>query len=140
MKEDFETAYDFLKANMHELSPDESLDDYNVNVQVLNPGNADEGEGTSVAFLIGIISGILDRPIRSGLIILGETSLMGELVKVSSLVDKLQLASDAGAKQVLLPTNNKDELAKVPNELLDEIELLFYQDSINAATKAMNIE
>jgi ATP-dependent Lon protease len=140
MKEDFETAYDFLKANMHELSPDESLDDHNVNVQVLNPGNADEGEGTSVAFLVGIISGILDRPLRSGLVVLGETSLMGELVKVNSLVDKLQLASDAGAKQVLLPTENKDDLGKVPNELLDELELLFYRDPINAASKAMNIE
>jgi ATP-dependent Lon protease len=140
MKEDFETAYDFLKANMHELSPDESLDDHNVNVQVLNPGNANEGEGTSVAFLVGIISGILDRPVRSGLVVLGETSLMGELVKVNSLVDKLQLASDAGAKQVLLPTENKDDLGKVPNELLDELELLFYRDPINAASKAMDIE
>jgi predicted ATP-dependent Lon-type protease len=28
----------------------------------------------------------------------------------------------------------------VPNELLDELELLFYRDPINAASKAMNIE
>jgi len=140
MKEDFETAYDFLKASMHELSPDDSLDDHNVNVQVLNPGNADEGTATSVSFLVAIISGILDRPVRSGLVVLGETSLMGELVKVNSLVDKLQLATDAGAKQVLLPAENKKDLAKVPNELLDELQLVFYTDPLNAASKAMNIE
>lgn len=139
MKEDFETAYDFLKANMHEFSPDQSLDDYDINVQVVNPGGADEGEETSMAFLIGIISGVLDRPIRSQLVVLGETSLMGELNKVNSLVDKLQLASDAGATQVLLPTQNKTDLGKVPNELLDELELVFYTDPINAATKAMDI-
>lgn len=139
MKNNFETAYDFLKANMHEFSPDESLEEYDINVQVLNPGNADEGEGTSVGFLVGIISGILDRPVRSQLVVLGETSLMGELVKVSSLVDKLQLASDAGATQVLLPTQNKTDLGKVPNELLDEIELIFYSDPVNAASKAMDI-
>lgn len=139
MKDDFETAYDFLKANMREFSPDQSLDDYNINVQVLNPGNADEGEETSMAFLVGIISGVLDRPVRSQLVVLGETSLMGELVKVNSLVDKLQLAADAGATQILLPTQNKADLANVPNELLDELELVFYTDPINAATKAMNI-
>jgi ATP-dependent Lon protease len=131
--------YDFLKANIHELSPDESLDGHNVNVQVLNPGNADEGEGTSVAFLVGIISGILDRPVRSGLIVLGETNLMGELVKMNSLVDNLHLASDAGAKRILLPIKNKDDLDKVPNEILDELELLFYRDPINAAKGSVQI-
>ena len=139
MKEDFETAYDFLKANMHEFSPDQSLDDYNINVQVLNPGNAAEGKGASMAFLVGVISGVLDRPVRSQLVILGETTLMGELVKVNSLVDKLQLASDAGATQILLPTQSKTDLGKVPNELLDDLELIFYTTPINAATKAMNI-
>lgn len=140
MKEGFETAYDYLKANIRELSPDESLDDHNINIQVLNPGNAEEGEETSVAFLVGIISGILDRPVRSSLVILGSMSLMGELVPVNSLVDKLQLASDAGANQILLPAKNKKDLGKVPDELLDEIELIFYRDPINAASKAMDIE
>jgi len=140
MKEDFETAYDYLKANIRELSPDESLDDHNINIQVLNPGNAEEGEETSVAFLVGIISGILDRPVRSSLVVLGSMSLMGELVPVNSLVDKLQLASDAGANQILLPAKNKKDLGKVPDELLDEIELIFYRDPVNAASKAMDIE
>ncbi len=140
MKEDFETAYDYLKANIRELSPDESLDDHNINIQVLNPGNAEEGEETSVAFLVGIISGILDRPVRSSLVVLGSMSLMGELVPVNALVDKLQLASDAGANQILLPAKNKKDLGKVPDELLDEVELIFYRDPVNAASKAMNIE
>lgn len=140
MKEEFETAYDYLKANMRELSADESLDDHDVNVQVLNPSNAEEGKETSVAFLIGIISGILDRPVRSSLVVLGETTLMGELVSVNSLVDKLQLAADAGAQQVLLPAGNKRDLANIPDELLDELELIFYRDPINAASKAMDIE
>lgn len=140
MKEDFETAYDYLKANIREVSPDESLDDHNINIQVLNPGNAGEGEETSAAFLVGIISGILDRPVRSSLVVLGSMSLMGELVPVNSLVDKLQLASDSGANQILLPAKNKKDLGKVPDELLDEIELIFYSDPVNAASKAMNIE
>ena len=140
MKEDFETAYDYLKANIRELSPDESLDDHNINIQVLNPGNAEEGEETSVAFLVGIISGILDRPVRSSLVVLGSMSLMGELVPVNSLVDKLQLASDAGANQILLPAKNKKDLGKVPDELLDGVELIFYRDPVNAASKAMDID
>jgi ATP-dependent Lon protease len=41
MKESFETACDYLQANMRELRRDETLADYNINVQVLNPADAD---------------------------------------------------------------------------------------------------
>jgi ATP-dependent Lon protease len=61
-------------------------------------------------------------------------SLMGKLV------DKLQLAVDSGAKTVLLPAKNKDDLAKIPNELLDQFQLGFYTDPLDAASKAIELE
>lgn len=140
MKESFETACDYLQANMRELRRDESLDEYDINVQVLNPSDADEGSETSVGLLVGIVSGILDRPVRSQSVVLGAMSLMGELVAVSSLVDKLQLAADSGAKTVLLPANNKEDLAKIPDELLDQLQLVFYTDPLDAASKAIELE
>jgi ATP-dependent Lon protease len=139
MKDEFETAYDYLKANIRQLSPDESLSEHDINVQVLNHSDSDDGGGTAVAFLIAIISSILERPARPSLVVLGSMSLMGELVAVESFIDKLQLAVDAGAQQVLVPAKNKEDLGRVPDEILDELELLFYTDPINAASKAMGI-
>lgn len=140
MREDFETAYDYLKANIRQLSPDESLNEYDIRVQVLNPSDSEDGGETAVGFLIAIISSILERPTRSSLVVLGSMSLMGELVSVDSFTDKLQLAVDAGAQQVLVPAQNKEDLGRVPNEILDELELIFYTDPINAASKALNID
>jgi len=140
MKEEFQTATNYLQANIRELSRDESLDDYNIKVQVLNPSDAATGTEISMGFLIGIISGILDRPVRAQMIALGGLSLTGELVEVDSLVDKLQQAVDAGATTVLLPAKNKEDFARIPDELLDELELVFYTDPIEAASKAMQLE
>ena len=140
MKESFETACDYLQANMRELRRDETLDDYDINVQVLNPSDANEGGETSVGLLVGTVSGILDRPVRPQAVVLGAMSLMGELVTVSSLVDKLQLAADSGAKTVLLPAKNKEDLAKIPDELLDQLQLVFYTDPLDAASKAIELE
>ena len=112
MKEEFQTAYDYLKANMRELSREESLDDHDIKVQVLNPSDASEGNATSVGFLVGIISSILDRPVRPQLVVLGSMSLMGGLVEASSLVDKLQLAVDSGAGTVLLPAKTRTVLVR----------------------------
>lgn len=140
MKEEFQTAYDYLQANMRQLSKDESLDDHDVKIQVINPSDATQGAETSVGFLVGIISSILERPVRPGLVVLGSMSLMGGLVNVGSLVDKLQLAVDSGASSVLLPAKNKGDFAKIPDEILDELELVFYTDPIEAASKAMQLE
>lgn len=140
MKESFETACGYLHANMRELQSGETLDEYDINVQVLNPSDANEGGGTSVGLLVGIVSGILDRPVRSQTVVLGSMSLMGELVAVSSLIDKLQLAADSGAKTVLLPAENKGDLAKIPDELLDQVQFVFYTTPLNAASKAIELE
>jgi len=140
MKEEFQTAYDYLQANMRQLSKDESLDDHDVKIQVINPSDATQGAETSVGFLVGTISSILERPVRPGFVVLGSMSLMGELVNVGSLVDKLQLAVDSGASTVLLPAKNKGDFAKIPDEILDELELVFYTDPIEAASKAMQLE
>ncbi len=140
MKEEFQTAYDYLQANMRQLSKDESLDDHDVKIQVINPSDATQGAETSVGFLVGTISSILERPVRPGLVVLGSMSLMGGLVNVGSLVDKLQLAVDSGSSTVLLPAKNKGDFAKIPDEILDELELVFYTDPIEAASKAMQLE
>lgn len=39
-----------------------------------------------------------------------------------------------------LAAKNKKDIGKVPDELLDGVELIFYRDSVNAASKAMDIE
>ncbi|MCQ4334384.1 protease Lon-related BREX system protein BrxL [Natronomonas sp. F2-12] len=140
MKESFETACDYLQANMRELSREETLDEYDINVQVLNPSDANEGGETSVGLLVGIVSGILDRPVRPQTVVLGSMSLMGELVSVSSLIDKLQLSADSGAKTVLLPAKNKEDLPKIPDELLDQLQLVFYTNPLDAASKAIELE
>jgi ATP-dependent Lon protease len=140
MKESFETACDYLQANMRELRREETLDDYDINIQVLNPSDANGGGETSVGLLVGIVSGILDRPVRSQAVVLGAMSLMGELVAVNSLVDKLQLAADSGAGVVLLPAKNKEDMAKIPNELLDQLQLVFYTDPLDAASKAIELD
>ena len=65
---------------------------------------------------------------------------MGELVAMSSLVDKLQLAADSGVKTMLLSANNKENLAKTPDELLDQLQLVFYTDPLDTASEEIELK
>lgn len=60
--------------------------------------------------------------------------------KVSNLTERLQLALESGAKQVLVPSENKRDLADVPDDVLNKLQAIFYTDPTNAAIRAMGLE
>ena len=54
--------------------------------------------------------------------------------------ERLELSRDAGAKRVLIPSENKRDIADVPDELLNRLQTAFYTDPLNAAIKALGLE
>ena len=46
-------------------------------------------------------------------------SVQGMLLKVAALPERMQLAVEAGAKRILIPSENKRDLAEVPDDMLN---------------------
>jgi ATP-dependent Lon protease len=140
MKDAIHTAYDYIRAHIRNLSPNKSLKDYDLHVQVVNLMQAKEGSETGVAFFIAMLSALIEKPAQDRLVILGEMSIHGSLLKVDKLSERLQLAMDQGARKVLLPGENKRDIADIPTEVLDKLQISFYSDPTNAAFRAMGME
>ena len=140
MKDAIRTAHDYLKAHSRDLMIDKSIKDYDLHVQVVNLMQAKEGSETGVAFFIAILSAMMGRPIVEQLVILGEMSIHGTLLKVDKLTERLQLAMDNGAKRVMLPAENKHDFADIPSHILDKLQIIFYSDPTTAAFRAMGLE
>jgi len=140
MREGVQTAYDYLKGNMRRLGVERDLREYDLHVQVVNLMQAKEGSETGVGFFISILSAVLSRPTAPQLVVLGEMSIHGVLMRVDSLADKLKISLDAGAKRVMVPTENKRDFADLPGDVIDKLQIVFYSDPINAAFRAMGLE
>jgi ATP-dependent Lon protease len=54
--------------------------------------------------------------------------------------DIVQTAMDAGAKKVMIPTENKRDFADLPADVIDKLQIIFYSDPTNAAFRAMGLE
>ena len=68
------------------------------------------------------------------------TSLVhGLLLKVASLPERMQLAVEAGAKRILIPSENKRDVADVPDAILTSIQWQFYDSPTKAAIMAMGM-
>lgn len=117
-KEAADTAYNFLKANGKRISGSISTTskDYVINYQDL------QGLGMTKTLalptLVALCSIALQRPVQSSMVILGDFSIGGTILKVENLASTLQVCLDSGAKKVLLPAATMMDLVTVPPDLM----------------------
>jgi ATP-dependent Lon protease len=140
IRDAIETAHAYLTSHTQNLGLGKNPKDYDLHLQLVNLMQSKEGSETGVAFFVGMVGALLDKPVQESLVVLGEMSLRGGLLKVGSLTERLQLAMDNGARRVLLPAENKRDFADIPTEVLDKIQINFYSDPINAAFRALGVD
>lgn len=139
-RESANTAFSFLKANAGRISGSISttLKDYIINYQDLQ-GIGMTGK-LALPTLIALCSIALGRPTVSNLVVLGEISISGTMIKVDELANTLQVCLDSGAKKVLLPSTSFVDFATVPTELMSAFQLIPYQSAEDAVYKALGVE
>lgn len=139
MKEAIKTADAYLKANLKNLGIEHDLKAYDFSIQAINLNQAKEGSETAVAFFLSMVSAILGKPVQDQTVILGEMSVQGMLLKVKALPERMQLAVESGAKHILIPSENKRDVADVPDVILTAIQWQFYDSPTKAAIFAMGM-
>ena len=134
-KESIETAFRYFKANSKNISASISTTskDYLMHVQDVN--GVGMTSSLSLAAIIAMCSGALNKPVQSQCAVLGAVSIGGTINKVEDLASTLQVCFDAGAKKVLIPMVNAADIATVPPELFAKFQIMFYSHAEDAVFK-----
>lgn len=139
-KESSDTAFNFLKANSKHISGSISTTqkDYLINYNDL------QGIGMTnklaLSTLIALCSIALSKPVQSSLVVLGEISISGTVMKADELANTLQVCLDSGAKKVLIPTTSFPDFSTVPPELMASFQIIPYSSAEDAVMKALGAE
>lgn len=139
-KESTNTAFNFLKANANRISGSISTTtkDYIISYQDLQ-GIGITGK-LALPTLIALCSIALGKPVQSSLVVLGEISISGTIIKVDELANTLQVCLDSGAKRVLIPSTSFVDFATIPPDLMSAFQLIPYQSAEDAVFKALGVE
>lgn len=139
-KESIETAFRYFKANSKNISASISTTskDYLMHIQDVN--GVGMTSGLSLAAIIAMCSGALNKPVQSQCAVLGSVSIGGTINKVEDLASTLQVCFDAGAKKVLMPMVNAADIATVPPELFAKFQIMFYSHAEDAVFKALGVQ
>lgn len=139
-KEAIKVAFDFFKANMARISASSKVGDHDYHLHIVELHNTGPSNFFTLASFISLCSGLMKKPVQSQLVVLGNMSLGGSIVPAKNLAESLQVALDSGAKKVLLPMSNVQDIQTIPGELFAKFQTSFYSDPNDAVFKALGLE
>lgn len=98
---------------------------------------AKKGSKLGVASLIAMCSALLKKPIKGGLIVIGEINLGGSIEPISNAVNIAELAVEKGATVLLMPVTARRQLYDLSDDMATKIDIQFYQDARDALLKSI---
>ena len=88
----------------------------------------------SVAEVVGLFSGLANRPVLPSLVICGRVVMSGSMMPITSELDEIFVAAiNAGAKRIMLPVESSDKYDKLKPELKNAISATTYITNHNNA-------
>ena len=82
-----------------------------------------DGPSAGIAMVTSIISSITGIPVNKSIAMTGEVTLRGNVLPIGGLKEKLLAAHRARIPTVIIPEDNKKDLAEIPKNILDHIEI-----------------
>lgn len=124
MRESIEAAAQYIKAKHTDFGiSGEWRNNYDVAVLATFMGVPKEGPSAGAAITVGIISALKGISVRNDVAITGEITIMGKVLPVGGIQQKLRAAYDAGIREVILPYDNLKEAQALPPYILDNTKL-----------------
>jgi len=137
LKESLNRAWAYLQSIKDHLglTPTLATKDFAAEVVDLSGGGAEAACG--IAFFIAIMSALQGRNVKGGSVVLGDLTIQGNLKAPTSIAEPLQVALDNGALRALVPVANKKQVAMLPEEVIEKLDIAFYGDVDRAVVKGL---
>lgn len=126
-----------LYARATQLIGDRDPRSHEFTIQLRAFDAAKRGSKLGVAALIAMCSGLLKKPVRGGLIVVGEINLGGSIEPIHNAVNIAELAVEKGASALLMPVTSRRQLYELSDDMATKVDIQFYQDARDGLLKAI---
>ena len=124
MQESIKAAMTVVRSRASTLGVDDDFyQKHDVHLHVPEGATPKDGPSAGVGMLIAIVSALTRTPVRSDVAMTGEITLRGEVLPVGGLKEKLLAALRGGIRTVLIPDENERELAEIPKDIKQELDI-----------------
>ncbi|MDY3249624.1 MAG: endopeptidase La [Candidatus Choladocola sp.] len=129
MKESARTGISYVRS----LGPDYHIDPeffgkHDIHIHIPEGAVQKDGPSAGITMATAILSAITGIAVRADLAMTGEITLRGRVLPVGGLKEKLLAAKQAGMTTVLVPADNRADIAEIQSEITDGLCIRYVSD------------
>ena len=125
MKESVEAARTVVRSRARRLGiKDEAFEKSDIHIHFPEGATPKDGPSAGIAITTGLVSSLTGIPVRPDVAMTGEITLRGEVLAIGGLKEKLLAAHRGGIKTVLIPEENVKDLADIPDNVKNRLEIV----------------
>ena len=124
MQESIKAAMTVVRSRAMSLGIDPAFyRKYDAHFHVPEGATPKDGPSAGVAMCTALVSALSGIQVRSSVAMTGEITLRGEILPIGGLKEKLLAALRGGIKTVLIPAENERELAEIPKNIRQHLDI-----------------
>tara|TARA_R110002110_G_scaffold34834_5_gene118147 strand:- start:2037 stop:4502 length:2466 start_codon:yes stop_codon:yes gene_type:complete len=125
MKESISAANSYVRSKAVRFGIEPPLfDRKDIHVHVPEGATPKDGPSAGTAMTVAIVSVMTGIPVRKDVAMTGEMTLRGRVLPIGGLKEKLLAALRGGIKKVLIPQDNAKDLADIPDNVKNALEIV----------------
>ncbi|TCT24345.1 endopeptidase La [Thermomonas haemolytica] len=125
MKESASAALSVVRARAEQLGiPLDFLQKHDVHVHVPDGATPKDGPSAGIAMATALVSMLTKVPVRHDVAMTGEITLRGKVTAIGGLKEKLLAALRGGIKTVIIPEENRKDIAELPATVTRHLQIV----------------
>ena len=125
MQESVQAAKSYVQSRCLEMGVKPTdFEKHDIHVHVPEGATPKDGPSAGVAMVTSIISVLTNIPVSKDVAMTGEITLRGRVLPIGGLKEKLLAALRGGIKKVLIPKDNEKDLADIPDNVKEGLEII----------------
>ncbi|QQP97902.1 endopeptidase La [Lysobacter enzymogenes] len=125
MKESVSAALSVVRARAERLGIDvEFLQKHDVHVHVPEGATPKDGPSAGIGMATALVSMLTKNPVKADVAMTGEITLRGRVLPIGGLKEKLLAALRGGIRTVIIPEENRKDLADLPKSVTQGLKII----------------
>lgn len=126
MQESAQAAFSYFKSQSKEFGVIPPFyQKYDTHIHVPEGAVPKDGPSAGIAMFTAIVSIMTGVAVKKSVAMTGEITLRGRVLPIGGLKEKLLAALRGGIKTVILPSENKKDLADIPKNVTENLKIIF---------------